>query len=86
MPSTTIHFPPDVLAQIDQAAARRGTSRNRFVIAACQSLLESDAGVWPDGFFDSDLSEEDADILTDATREMEQAIATRRVNRGASLL
>jgi len=50
MPSTTIHFPPDLLERIDAVARRRGISRNKFVIQACENAVAHDAGEWLEGF------------------------------------
>ena len=53
MPSTTVHFPPQLLERIDAVAQRQGVSRNRFVIRACQDAVARDAGEWPENFFAS---------------------------------
>ena len=55
MLSTTVHFPPPLLGQIDAVAQRRGVSRNRFVMRACQDAIAKDAGEWPEHFFHLDL-------------------------------
>jgi len=86
MPSTTIHFRPDILARIDAVARRCQISRNRFVIQACESAVARDAGEWPEGFFRLELSEDDAELLRQAGQELERSVLANRTNRGASLL
>jgi hypothetical protein len=86
MPSTTVHFPPQLLEQIDTVARRQGVSRNRFVMRACQDALAKDAGVWPQRFFQLDLAPEELAALRDAGQEMEQGIRAARRSRGAPLL
>lgn len=86
MPSTTFHFPKEVLSRIDEAAGRRGVSRNKFVLAACVRALEEDNGVWPENFFTSDLDPEERELLREATAELEGAVLSSRRNRGAPLL
>lgn len=86
MPSTTIHVPAQLLHEVDAAARRHRISRNRFVIAACEEALRHDQGVWPEGFFDTDLTPADITLLREAGREMENAIYEGRRNRGASML
>ena len=81
MPSTTVHFPDELLSKIDQAVKGQEISRNRFIIRACEHALNSIAGEWPKGFFDTDLSEEDLKILREGVHEMEEAISNRRKNR-----
>lgn len=86
MPTTTIHFPPEVLQRIDAAARSRGISRNRFVIQACEQAIANDSGQWPEGFFDLGLSSDDQALLNEASAELEQAVLRNRANRGAPLL
>lgn len=86
MPSTTIHFPDETLEKIDAVASRRGMSRNRFVIEACEEAVAEDAGEWPAGFFELDLSEDDLRLLRTAGRELEEAVMQNRRNRGAPIL
>ncbi len=86
MPSTTIHFPPEILKNIDAVAGRRGISRNRFVIQACEQAVSQDAGEWPEGFFTVEPGTGDAALLEEAAEELEQAVLTNRSNRGAPLL
>jgi hypothetical protein len=86
MPSTTVHFPPDTLKQIDAVARRRGVSRNRFVIEACDRAVAEDAGEWPRRFFEPGLTEEELRILREAGTELEQQVLSARRNRGAPLL
>ena len=86
MPSTTVHFPDEVLARIDQVAQRRGISRNRFVVQACSASVADDDGEWPDGFFRLDLPPESTTELEAGVREMERSILDNRRDRGAVLL
>jgi hypothetical protein len=81
--TTTFHLPDSLLADIDRAARRAGMSRNKFVVRACREALSRDAGEWPEGFFDSHLSQEERQLLAEATLEMEGVIAGARRNRGA---
>lgn len=85
MPSTTFHFPPNVLERIDAVAARLGVSRNRFVLDACERAIEEDEGEWPEGFFDSPLEPGELGLLREATEEIERSIAAGRRNRGGLL-
>ena len=55
MPSSTFHFPPQLLERIDAVARRQGVSRNRFVMCACQDAIARNAGEWPESFFCLDL-------------------------------
>jgi len=86
MPSTTVHFPPDVLRRIDATARRRGISRNRFVVQACETAVAHDAGQWPEDFFALDIAAADRALLEEAAGEMEKVILQGRRNRGAALL
>lgn len=86
MGTTTIHFPDDLLSELDRAAARHSFSRNRYVLDACRSALSREAGAWPEGFFNNNLSEADADILAEAALELEREVYSRRRNRGAPAL
>jgi predicted transcriptional regulator len=86
MGTTTIHFPDDLLADLDRAAARHDVSRNRYVLNACQAALSREAGAWPEGFFDNHLSQADAEVLVEAAVELERDVYSRRRNRGAPVL
>jgi hypothetical protein len=86
MPSTTFHFPDDFLKEIDKAARALRMSRNRFVLQACSEALARQAGEWPDGFFDLPHSKADETLLVESTRELEQGVLARRMNRGAVAL
>jgi hypothetical protein len=86
MPSTTIHFPDHVLAELDQTAVRRGISRNKFVIEACKAAVARDQGAWPEDFFNLGLSDEDQQLLSEGAAEMDNAIYSHRRNSGAAAL
>ncbi len=86
MPSTTIHFPEEILSKIDTAARKHGVSRNKYFLKACEAALEKEAGEWPEGFFDLDLSREDLQILRESSREVEKSIFASRINRGTPVL
>ena len=85
MGSTTVHIPDNVLKRIDAIARRRGTSRNRVVLASLEAEIARDAGVWPDSFFVPPADAERAELV-EATRRMEDDIAGSRRNRGAVIL
>jgi len=84
--STTFHIPDQLLSEIDRAARERGLSRNRFVLQACSEALARGSGEWPEGFFGPLSSREDELLLADAARELENAVLSRRLNRGAVAL
>lgn len=86
MPSTTIHFPDQILTEIDRTADRQKISRNKFVIEACQAAVARDHGDWPEEFFNLHLSEEDEKLLREAVSEMDKAIYRNRRNRGTPAL
>jgi uncharacterized protein (DUF1778 family) len=86
MPTTTIHFPTDILQRIDTVARRQGISRNKFVIQACELAVAGDSGQWPEGFFELELSADDRELLNEAATELNDAVLRNRANRGASLL
>ena len=85
MPSTSAHIPSELLARLDDIAARRGTSRNRLIVEACELLAEEDRGEWPAGFFSNeDLGHEDLEVLRAGAKEMTQHIQTARRSRAAA--
>lgn len=86
MPSTTIHFPEEILSEIDTAAHKHGISRNKYFLKACEAALEKEAGEWPEDFFNLDLSKEDLQLLRESSREVENSILINRLNRGAPIL
>jgi hypothetical protein len=85
MGSTTVHIPDEILDRIDAIAKRRGTSRNRVVLASLKAEIARDSGVWPDSFFDTP-EEDELRILIEATGEFEEALTRNRRNRGAVVL
>ena len=86
MPSTTVHFPPQLLERIDAVAQRQGVSRNRFVIRARQDAVARDAGEWPENFLRLDPDPSELAVLREAGAEMELSIRSARLSRGATLL
>lgn len=85
MGSTTVHIPEEMLERIDAIARRRGTSRNRVVLASLEAEIIRDNGEWPSSFFDP-LGHEERVMLVEATRELEDVVTGSRKNRGAVLL
>ncbi len=81
-PSTTIHINDELLSRIDKTAKEKATSRNRFIINACEMALDNEGGKWPEDFFTTKLNEEDLQLLKDSVAEMERAIVRARRNRG----
>jgi len=81
MPSTSVHIPDQLLGKIDQIVKEKGISRNRFIIQACEQAVNSTAVQWPEGFFESDLNEEDLILLRESVLAMEKAIISMRRNR-----
>ncbi len=86
MPSTTIHFPEEILSKIDTAACNRGVSRNKYFLKACEEALEKEDGEWPEDFFTLKMNDEDVLLLRESSKEAENSIYTHRLNRGAPLL
>ncbi len=83
MPSTTVHFPDNMLKKIDEMLKREKISRNKFIIQACEEALKNSAGTWPDDFFKCTLGKNDLKLLRDGAREMETAIISHRKNRAS---
>ena len=81
MPSTTVHIPDPLLSKMDQIVKEKGVSRNRFIIQACEQAVISNAGEWPEGFFEPDLSGDDLRLLREGVAEMEEAIIRMRKSR-----
>ena len=86
MPSTTIHFPEEILFRIDTSAQRKGISRNKFFLKACEDALEKEDGEWPEDFFTPNLDDADILLLKESSKELEKGIYSHRHNRGVSLL
>jgi hypothetical protein len=81
MPSTTVHIPDKLLSKMDQIVKKKGISRNRFIVQACEKALDNDAGQWPEDFFEPGLSKEQLKLLREGVGEMEEAIINMRRNR-----
>ena len=86
MPSTTVHLPDVLLSKIDKIVKEIGISRNRFIIKACEEALKENAGRWPEGFFEPDLSAANLKLLREGVAEMEDAIMQMRRNRTGIIL
>ena len=85
MASTSAHIPSELLARLDDIAARRGTSRNRLIVEACKLLAEGDGGEWPAGFFSNeDLGREELVLLRSGADEMMQNVKASRRSRVAA--
>ena len=52
-------------------------------IFLCERALSDYAGQWPEDFWESELDEQDLDLLAQAVGEMEQAIVNKRKSRSA---
>ena len=74
MPSTTVHIPDKLLSIIDQFTKEKEISRNRFIIQDCEEALNTISGVWPEGFFETNLSEKDLKMLRESVQKVEDAI------------
>jgi metal-responsive CopG/Arc/MetJ family transcriptional regulator len=83
---TSIHVPDELLGEIDKVATAASVSRNRYILDACRDALARHQGEWPEGFFEENVSREDAILLNEATRAMEQTISEGRRSRGAVAL
>ena len=51
MANTSVHLPDDLLDRLDREAARRGVSRNRLIVHACQQTLAPEPDRWPPEYF-----------------------------------
>ena len=81
MPSTTVHIPDKLLSKMDQIVKKKGISRNRFIVQACEQAMDNDAGQWPKDFFEPGLGGEKLKLLREGVAEMEEAIINMRRNR-----
>jgi len=76
VPSTTVHFPDDILDAIDARARAEGLSRNRFITRALRRALDA-TETWPPGFL-ATLRESPAAGDAEAVERMLAAILARR--------
>lgn len=81
MASTSVHLPARLVAALDRIAERRGTSRNRVILQACQDLVDAQPGAWPPGFFDSPYTPDDEALLREAGEELERDVLAARRDR-----
>lgn len=81
MPSTSAHFPPALLEELDQLAAEKGVSRNR-VIAEASGETPKYRRDWPAGFFDDErFSSENLVELRAKAKDSYQGLTASRRNR-----
>lgn len=81
MPSTSTHFPPALLEELDDLAAAQGVSRNRLIVEACRETLQK-RREWPVGYFDdARFSAKDLAELRTHAKEFENQLASSRRNR-----
>jgi predicted transcriptional regulator len=77
----------ELIDELDALARKRGTSRNRLIVEACEQLLEQDLGEWTADFFSNDhLSGEELEELREDAAEMVEAILAARRSRVESSL
>ena len=81
MPTTTIHISDDLLARIDEIVKKKGISRNRYIVQACEKSLKEDGRDWPKDFFDSPLNDQDLQLLRQDAAEMEKELLLHRRTR-----
>ncbi|RMH19100.1 MAG: hypothetical protein D6696_11530 [Acidobacteria bacterium] len=81
MPSTSVHFPDSLLAELNHLASEAGVSRNRLIVEACRETLRRRRR-WPPGFFDdSRFRTMDLQDLRASATSFEQGLAAARRNR-----
>ena len=81
MPSTSAHFPPALLEELDQLAAEKGVSRNRVIVDACRESLRKHRD-WPTGFFDNArFSPKELSELRANAKDFETYLISARRNR-----
>jgi predicted transcriptional regulator len=78
---SSVHIPDKLLSKMDQIVKKKGVSRNRFIVQACEQALDNDAGQWPEDFFEPGISGEQLELLREGVAEMEEAIINMRRNR-----
>lgn len=81
--ATTVHLPPELLAQVDQRAKRLRLNRNQFVQQALRNELARELG-WSEQFF-AQMGETSSDI-DEASDEMLRAILVARSSKPAPQL
>lgn len=81
MPNTSVHFPEDILRELDRTAEARRVSRNRLIVDACRLALRA-GREWPEGFFsDEHLSAPDRRELRRGAADFARVVARSRRNR-----
>ncbi len=82
MASTSVHLSRELVDKLDEVAARRGVSRNRVIVEACEELVAGERGQWPAAFFDNDdRSAAQLTVLAEAGRDLEEAVLSTRRDR-----
>ena len=86
MPSTTVHIPDPLLSKMDQIVKEKGISRNRFIVQACEQAVVSDAGEWPENFFEPDPRGDDLRLLREGVAGWKRQLSVcERVRMGMEL-
>jgi predicted transcriptional regulator len=78
MAQLAIYIDDDLARCLDKAVKASGKSKSKWVAEAIRNSLQDK---WPDGFFDSELSEANLRLLREGVAEMESAIMRGRKNR-----
>jgi hypothetical protein len=82
MANTSVHLPADLLDRLSREAARRGVSRNRLIVRACEQALETGRGDWPPGYFsDKPYTKGELRELREGFRDWMRGIASGRRSR-----
>ncbi len=87
MANTSIHLPGELLHRLDREAARRGESRNRLIVRACEQVLDAARGDWPPGYFSEErfTTNEIRELRNGFRRWMSEIKSQRRSRKGAPL-
>ena len=83
MPSTSAHFPPALLEELDHLAVEKGVSRNRLIVEACREILRQ-RQAWPKDIFDNKrFAAKDLADLQASAKGFEKDLAAARRTRNA---
>ena len=84
MPSTSVHFPSALLADLDEMAQESGVSRNKLIVEACQESVKKRRS-WPPALFDkSRFSPQELEELRNSSRQFERDIYEARKSKERS--